>query len=372
MQKFTKGPIIDKAVKSARDIVSDFNSKSRDEKYEVADKEFKGIEKEIFDVQITKQKVMKKLKESIKKIESGRNIAPAENAKKVLYNENTNCFEYSMHGQNACVTFGDIVSDLKWGVEYDLGENCPKIIQKQLLLEKAKSEIFSLYDKQLMQIQMSDPSVNEKVKLTYDLRLSPEKELAFFEKASGSIFEKMVKNLLNQITIDLPDLGIVVEDVNSLQDVEGKIDFILKFKKNVRAGVIEEIKPPIPEDQNAKSVMGIQFTMVSGDGNSEQRKKFNYKMDQIEKAKKEGLYTFKSKIDDLVLISVPVSSKEVIKKYNDWKALGKPPGGPESMFDINTRIEFLKTLLNGMGGGNIIEEKKKELVEYYNKKIPSH
>lgn len=188
-----------------------------------------------------------------------------------------------------------------------------------------------------------------------------------FGKHAGLIFERMIKNIFLQIMFDKSELGIKIEDVNVIEDVEGKIDFVIKFKKRTRGAAIEEKEGNLTE---GKKVLGIQFTILSEDSPYYQmRGKFKNKIEQIRRVKESGMPISHTWLDDIILISVPVSVKEIIRRYQQWKQLGKPPGGPEALWDINTRISFIKAVLQKMGVNDLLREKEDELFQYYNSRL---
>lgn len=328
---------------------------------EAAKKEEIPIEKtgeppEILDIKKERRQLSGKLREQLAQTEKGEKIF--EQGKPVArYDENKKMFIVEQSGKKPQVaTFGDLITDASWGLEYNLDKSAPKEIKRAYIIESVKQKLADLYDRQLIIEQIEKKEVHHYKKEVYQrIQERTEKE---FEHSAGLLFEKILKNLLRQVQQDLPDLGIKIKDANVMKDVEYKIDFIIQVKKHQRGAEIEEIDP---EKITKPAVLGIQFTLIRPS-----EPDFEKKLRQCQIAKK---HLDELKIDDLILISLPTSKSEVVYKYRAWKELGKPVGGPEKLYDTSTKIIILKKVLQKMGIDDLLENQETRLKEYYDSKL---
>ncbi|PIR06795.1 MAG: hypothetical protein COV55_02385 [Candidatus Komeilibacteria bacterium CG11_big_fil_rev_8_21_14_0_20_36_20] len=324
----------------------------------------KGSQGEIFNLQVEKQKIMQALHSDLEKIEQGSDLLEGQGEinRDVIYDKNKKIFYIDNNQKLEVATFGDLITDVSHGIEYNLNTgDIPRAILKKYATERAKSHIRKLFDIQLLiqaEAQHKKLGHSRKSEILSQVKEKHKTGIDNFENRAGLIFERDIINMLKQLQVDLPNLGIEIEDVNVIQDMDQKVDFIIKVKQHHRAVQVEESEESLQDGHN--KVFGIQFTL-----NPEATQ---HKMKQIEESIRRGVKQ-EIHIDDLLLITIPVSSNEIVRNYQNWQQLGKPTGGPERFYDINTKIEILGQLLEGIKANNIIDANKKNIARYYDSKL---
>ena len=284
----------------------------------VANPEKTPAQRRIFNLELEKQKL-------ILANESNEFKLPVL-AREIEHEQDNNFIAKTENNKSVKVTFGDLVSDLNWGVYYDLA-GAPVELKKKYLAAYHQNQIANLFDQQLI-IQRTEL---EKDQLDQFYLETYEKVKADLERGGGEsaglLFEKMIHNLLNKIAIDLEQWGIRIEKATVVEDVEEKIDFIIHLPKKKRGVGFEEIE--------GDETLGIQFTLKSAKSED-----FRKKQRQVARSLKNL-----KEVDDLVLISVPVSHDEIFSKYKIWQHQDKMAGGPENMFKPQEIVNFVKEIL---------------------------
>lgn len=262
-------------------------------------------------------------------------------------------------------TLGDLLTDVSYGIEHNIDTSqIPKELLRIYILEKAKIKIQELFDMQLLAAETKRynsqgnkqfASFMQKMKDVRKRSIKRE-DYDYREQGAGLIFEQQIINLLKQIQIDMPELDISLVESDVLEDIREKIDFIFKIKRHQRGVYVEK---EAQEIEPTEKVFGIQFTI-----NTNYRKQAE-KKEQIYRAKKRS----SGELDDLLLITISVSQKEIGNNYKNWKKLGKPTGGPVRLYDHNTKIEILRQLLRGIGETDLVEENRDKLQKYYDDKL---
>ena len=268
----------------------------------------------IFKLQKRKQKVMVRLKERLAEMDNPfKKEIPAEGIQ-VSYKDG----QLIVKGQT--ITLGELLTDGDWGLNYHLDSNTvPRSIRKKYFIEQARREIMDLLDRQIVVNESQSEFGDSAKKKGYtEMAKSENKE------QTGVAAEKMVKNLLKKITID-QDLDIEVIDADAYQDMELKIDFIIRRKANARGVDVQTGE----EDR-----IGIQFT--STDAPQIIQKKEN----QIRQAKRK--LTPEERIRDIALVSVPM--REIQAMMRDWQRQ-KSPGGPDKVWRASTKAEIFKKVM---------------------------
>jgi hypothetical protein len=187
-------------------------------------------------------------------------------------------------------------------------------------------------------------------------------EQRIITEQAGLLFEKMINNLLKKITLDLPGWGLKIDRATIVEDVEESIDFLIEDERDYRGVNIEDT-----ENVSKGKPLGIQFTIIS----EKTSPRFLKKERQVAEKKKEL-----KKVKDLILISVPIQNREVFEKYDQWRAQGAMPGGPENLFNSDQIAYFIAQILQeteftekDKKGNFVLKEKyNKELVNYLESK----
>lgn len=222
-------------------------------------------------------------------------------------------------------TMAELLTDLEWGISYNLDGAAPRHIKKLYYLEHARAAIAELLDQQIIANETGSAYSDEFKKDAYRKIRAPERQQA------GSIAEKMVRNFLRKITIDFNDDNRLAEfeviKADAYQDVDKKIDFIIKRKAKQRGVEVEA----------ADSKLGIQFTI------DQRPETIEHKGKQVSKAKQH--LKPEDMIDDIILVSL--SMKNIMENYNSWNR-DKSPGGPDKLWSAEEKGNIFQNLMKGI------------------------
>ena len=353
MEFFLNKKLTESAAESVKKERENLTENSRPEEIEKADK----TTQKIFDIQKEKQKIIDETSEKMHKIRRGEYTPNKESGQTSFakFNEEKGAFTIEKEGKEPqTATLGDLITDAFWGKEYELNESTPLEIKEKYYQKVTSIKTSNLFDEQLVLNKLSNDWLGNGKRMAYGaIQEMNEQKM---EHSAGLVFEKILKSILTQLQYDIPDWDIKIEKADVVKDVEYKIDFIIKVANRKRGAKIEEkngIDNPL--------TLGIQFTLISPSD-----EKYKDKVWQTEKAKQ---HLREMKIDDLILISLPTDNREIINKYKTWKELGKPVGGPERLYDTNTKIAILKTVLEKMGLDEVLKDQEEKLKDYYNSKL---
>jgi len=304
------------------DIVLDYQIEKAAERFGTPEK----TQATIFKLQKRKQKIMARLKEQLAEIDNPfekENIA--EGANHVTYKDGQ-----FLSGRQE-ITLGELLTDGEWGLDYHLDPaSVPRVVRKKYLIEQAKQEIMDLLDRQIVTNESQSKSIDELKKEGYVRMIASENQ-----EQSGKYAEKMVKNLLKKISID-QNLDIEVIDADAYQDMELKIDFIIKRKMAARGVNVET---------NDEDRIGIQFTSTDSPEVVQKKER------QIRQAKKR--LGREEKIQDIALVSIPL--RQIQAMVQEWKR-NHLPGGPDKLWNAGTRAEiFSKVMQNFLTGEEIAQ-----------------
>ncbi|MFM7088712.1 MAG: hypothetical protein ACKOW9_04240 [Candidatus Paceibacterota bacterium] len=205
------------------------------------------------------QEKLAHLKQKLKLLETGEYHEPGAQA--VKYNRHTNTLFYELDGEKIKTTLGEVLSGNEWGNAF--------------YLDHASKETKGQNPREL--------------------------------KQTGVIAEKMIQSLLVRIATDRPNLGLEVISANVHQDVELKMDFIVRIQNKEEKGV------------KTMTIKNVQFTISSDPA------KLQIKNEQMNKFK------------DIVLIQMPELS--VNEFYRKWVGQQGVTAGPDIY--LNREIEEL-------------------------------
>ncbi len=119
----------------------------------------------------------------------------------------------------------------------------------------------------------------------------------------------MVKTFLKKVAIDT-GVDVEVLDADVYQDVEQKIDFIIRRRAHRRLAHVEETH---------REDIGVQFTTRTD------AEMFKHKGAQLSKARERA----DSEVEDIVLVSVPFRDATAV--YRTWEKT-KSLGGPDHLW----------------------------------------
>ncbi|MHB8831099.1 MAG: hypothetical protein ACYC44_03240 [Patescibacteria group bacterium] len=296
------------------DIVLDYQIEKAAERFGTPEK----TQATIFKLQKRKQKIMARLKEQLAEIDNPfeKETVP-EGASRVTYKDG----KFLCGGQE--ITLGELLTDGEWGLDYHLDPaSVPRVIRKKYFIERTRREIMELLDRQIVTNESQSESVDELKKEGYIRMIAQENQ-----EQSGKYAERMVKNLLKKIAID-QDLDIEISDADAYQDMELKIDFIIKRKMAARGVNVET---------NEEDRIGIQFTSTDSPEIVQKKER------QIRRAKMR--LTPEERIRDIALISIPL--REVQALMREWSRR-KQPGGPDKLWRQSTRADIFSKVMRGL------------------------
>jgi len=256
------------------------------------------------------------LKEKINALKEG--TYTQEGATPITYNEHTNTVY--VPGEKTKTSIGELASGMEWGKSFNVDKSAfqSKKIAREMyeayVLAFVKHETLSLLDGYILEKEInyykerqniSTQKAYEGIKETRDTNPL---EL----KQAGVLAEKMVQSLLIRLSVDNPNIGFEIVNINAFQDVNLKIDFIIKIK-SIEKGV------------KVESVKNIQFTIAKGG------QKMDIKEDQMKKFK------------DVILVQMP--ELQVTETFNKWKSEKKITAGPDKLFDKATEQAIVTEIL---------------------------
>lgn len=324
----------------------------------------KGITEEKREINVLKafkEQIADELEEELRIITEGKGVLRGRGTvnRDALYDAKNDSFFVDCHGKLGTATLGDMIADISLGCEYTFSlDTTPAPIAKQYVLARAKTRMNQLYNRQIA-LQEKEKS-EKREKFT---------RAGYFEEAlkdldareqgtevlAGKQFEQDAIHLLKQIQFDLPELGIEVEEVNVVQDMDEKIDFIVKVHEHHRGVQVEEDEKTLGDE----TVFGVQFTLKWKEEDLKE------KQNKIDKALKKGIRT---QVDDVLLITVPTTCSSIRKAHQQWHQKGCPPGGPVKLYSEQVRIEILEKIVDKIGERNVVKAHKEELEKYFKEK----
>lgn len=296
------------------------------------------VQREIYEIQKNKQEIMQKLKKDLSCVDDPDCNIEGENKNRTAYYDNEkNFFVYTDdNGEKWLATFGEIVTDMNWGIVYDLDKKTTsRKFLKKYLVERAKKEIFELLDSQIIKSEISGDFSDHFKKKAYNA-LRYEKMTGVINERWGFISEKMVKSFLVKLSLDI-DLPFTIKEADVFQDVEQKIDFII-HRKTKNRGVGVETKEDVRD-------IGVQFTV-----NPMAREK---KITQVNKSV-QTLRSNNENIQDIALVIFPLNMAVDLK--NAWEESGRPSGGPDRYIEKKQAQFLFKTLLKDIFNPEEISE----------------
>lgn len=275
----------------------------------------------IYNLEVQKQRILSQVRQDLEELRrSEKWTKNYPNSRPVKYDELRGGLVLA-NDRNQALTEGEILTDGEWEAAYNLDASVPKELRHKYIVETARRQIRELLDEQIAADKGGSAVVDSGKRKAY---LAREQEPD--ESHAGLIAEKLVRNLLKKIAIDL-DAGFTVEETNLQQDVEHKIDFIIHRKAH-RRGVGVASTKQITD-------IGVQFTM---DGSAE---KAAHKTKQINRAK--AALGKEAPVSDIVLVQIPL--RHVLETLKEWKKQ-KKPGGPDKLWDRARREKIVRGVLD--------------------------
>ena len=304
------------------------------------------VEAKIRQLQSEKQAIMAELKEHLRQLDqSGKQQIGRSSGFPTRYMDGQllASVDNGQHWQS--VTVGELVTDAEWGVDYNINAaKIPRSVCKKYLYEKAKMQIQSLLNEQILHDELADRFIDSGKERAYSALLAERRKIPQF----GHVVEVMIKNYLTKLGYDHNmDLTVELGDVH--QDVEHKIDFIIRRTGHTRG---------VEVNQNSEiESLAVQLTINTQD------EVLAHKRDQVARSKRN--LQQRGQVDDIALVSVGSSvSAEMLQQYNVWLRDGKQPGGPDRELSLATKEALFRQLLQRMYSDEELDERWRQIAGY--------
>ncbi len=321
------------------------------------DRDFKFIqentEKEIFDFQKEKEKLVEKMHELLKIADEGGEIFFDE---KNLISVGFDGENYQTFGKKSGkISKGDIAVASLWGKNLKLNAEIDRKTKKEFIIRETKRKIKELWERQLILAGKDSPEIK---KLSYDIlgkNIDIEKDGKIEELQPGHLAEKVVESFFTRLVEENPELPFEFEVADVYDDIEYKADFYLHIKKEFKRAVNVDVC----EDCEKENI-GVQYTM-----NRFAEKKKLWQIKNSKKKNQEKIF------DDLVLVSVPLNSlSEALKKWQENKKDRTNFSGPEKFLDEDELKKIFIKMTENLP--SYLEINPKELWKKNWQKITSH
>jgi len=275
----------------------------------------------ILEIQDKKQKIMSKLKRDLTNEPDRKPRKLDPKVRSVGMRDN----ELRLGKKSdAPINEGVLLTDGDWGIQYDLDpKTVPLHLRKKYLVEEAKRKLHELLNEQILLDEMSSEYTHVFKRLAYE-RIATEENTG--EKA-GVIAEKMVRGFLQKLSIN-HGLDFEIRPADLHQDMDQKIDFIIKRKNRHRGVRVEEQEPT--------EKLGIQFTI------SQTQETLTNKRRQIDRSIQ---HLKEDDVEDIILVSIPLN--DATHLHHTWQKKGSPPGGPDALWSPQLKERIFREVLKG-------------------------
>ncbi|CAN5115692.1 hypothetical protein BH11PAT4_BH11PAT4_7680 [soil metagenome] len=233
------------------------------------------------------------------------------------------------------VTQGEVLANLSLGKSYNLSApGIPRSLKKHYLVEYYKVTLREKMNQQILTDQLSSDRVDDFKKNAYQgiADRTPEE----VEQKRGLIVEAVVTNYFKRLQFDT-DLDFKFEEADAYQDVNQKIDFIIR-RTNRRRGV---------DVQEGSGASGIQFTTNISPEVLEK------KSHQVERAN--ARLTENDHVQDIMLVTLsPQAAHELCDAYHTFQR--QDVHSIDYFLSEPTKRELFENILKGIYAEQAIEE----------------
>lgn len=304
------------------------------------------VQKEIYNIQKKKQEIMDRLKQQLSCVDDPLcEMEKMPDERMAQFDEKNSQFKYgNSYGKERVALFGELMTDIDWEVLYVLDKSTPHLLRKKYLIERAKHDLRKLLDSQITRSEVGGDIAHEYKQHAYR-ELEKERKKGILNESCGHYAELVVKNFLKELSID-KDLPFEIVEGDVFQDVDLKIDFIIRRKERLRGVRVET-------SEKAENV-GIQFTTNVRD--------VEWKKKQVEKSRKR-LRDLGDHVQDIVLVVYPFERPWAMK--NRWINEGKCAGGPDKYMSGGDAKALFYALLKDVLETAEIEDSWKKIQDRY-------
>lgn len=272
-------------------------------------------QEQIIFMQKTKNKVMDELKNDLSCLDNPECDFEKQGDKIEILNDNENGFYYiDSSGKSHPLTLGEILTDNSWNIEYVAKKGTvPRSVHKQIMLERAKSRLKTLFDLQISKDKMSSKYIPARRKYSYQhyaLQLLKGPVRSNIGEEFGLISERMVFNFLRKISIDC-GIDFKIEETDIYEDISHKTDFIISRKINGRT----------QEDK-------IQLTTMRRSEDLEKKER------DLQELRTKHPMKFNVRL-------VQFNGRNFNESYKAWIDTGARPGGPDKLLEDEVKTDIL-------------------------------
>ncbi|PID83151.1 hypothetical protein CSB11_02860 [Candidatus Campbellbacteria bacterium] len=284
---------------------------------------------EIFDLQKEKEEKILEMKEKLKDVDEGKEIAFSKDASSVKYDKEDG--KYTVFGKKGVqleTTKGQILASTLWGSEFKLDSDVERDFKKKFILEHTKNDILEMYDSQVIRWGRESFMTQGGTSRAYE-GLAETENMSLEEIPKGTLAEKMFSSFFTRVCQDVSEIPFEFKRADIYDDVENKIDFVFKIKHN------DEVAEKQAYVQDDGENIGVQFT-IGKSTNLLKHKQEQFKRSDLEE----------SKVDDLVLVSIPIEEiRDFLKTYQESSKNDKLVKTPDFYFSEDLKEKIVKAVL---------------------------
>jgi len=310
-----------------------------------------NVQRHIFELQERKAAIMGKLREDLAALDQlPRSLSTNEIRERARALGPDARFVKSRDGKyfvnKAEVSLGTMLTDGEWGLTYDLDPaSVPRLVRKRYLVEEAKRKLRGLLDEQIVLDEVSSGRTDDFKRKAYG---AFQEMKGREEEVGGWVAERLVKTFLTKLAIDYGlDFEVVQTDV--YEDVQNKIDFVIRRKSRARGVKVETPDGSgegwVSDADEGPAKLGIQLTT------NPDRRVIRHKEEQLERVRSR-IKRHELAVEDVVLVSLPLD--RVRQMYARWNER-RLPGGPEELWSAEEKERVFRYLLRDVAPANEIE-----------------
>jgi hypothetical protein len=238
------------------------------------------------------------------------------------------------------ISRGEVLTAHVWGTWWRLDESLTREDQISIMGHQVRAHIQTAYDAQLITFGAHDRLSDDRKRDTYERINTYHDNLD--KMPDGILAERMLVSFLTKAMYD-SNCSFTVEEADSYDDVEHKIDFVISVRDH-RRGV--QVGEPVQR-------IGIQFTLNQAVTARKQT--------QIERAKK---HIGETEVDDIMLITMPLEN--IRSMYEKWRyksdgtrreAKQLDPRGPDHLWSEEVRQHILREVVHSLNAETTPEKK---------------
>ncbi len=301
------------------------------------------VTEKLFFIQKQKALLMAELKASLQQLDEDGTVGQENKMRRVTYDEVSDTFvTFGKGGAEEGVRRGQLMVAGLWDEAYFLDASVPRDVQKKYLVQKTRYKIADLYDHQIALFE-STQDYNKNTGFDDAYRAIVDRYSEDAEVVPGVMAEKMVESFITKLTYDY-NMPYRLKNVSVYEDVEYKIDFLIEPLSDSDAVGVGVDTPEHRPD------IAIQFTTALSPITIEHKHK------QVSQAKGKIDRDDSLHVKDLILIVLPIA--HVVDVFGEWqhtKKAKRVPGGPDELWNMETKENIFKGLLEKIFSSEQIE-----------------